>query len=81
MNQFGDLTDDEFKLQVHGHKGSCLQIPKLEDVVKPTTIVSDIAVPDSVDWAAAGDVTPVKNQGQCGLFCLRAHSHITLSNL
>jgi len=66
MNQFGDLTDDEFKLQIHGHKGSCLQIPKLEDVVKPTTIVSDIAVPDSVDWEASGDVTPVKNQGQCG---------------
>eukprot|EP01084_Bolivina_argentea_P123763 219311_1 len=25
MNQFGDLTDDEFKIRIHGHKDSCLQ--------------------------------------------------------
>jgi C1A family cysteine protease len=69
MNQFGDLTDDEFKIQIHGHKGSCLQIPTLETLVEPQdefTMDSSIQAPTAVDWQASGDVTPVKNQGQCG---------------
>jgi hypothetical protein len=69
LNQFGDLTGDEFKLQVHGKSGSCLRtqdkIPmKHGDNQKSQQKVS--AVPASVDWTTKGVVTPVKNQGQCG---------------
>jgi C1A family cysteine protease len=66
MNQFGDLTDDEFKLQIHGHLGSCLQTPQMETLIPPDDEPSDVPAPASVDWEASGDVTPVKNQGQCG---------------
>jgi C1A family cysteine protease len=69
MNQFGDMTDDEFKLYIHGHKGSCLQVPPLENDVRPTDNIirePEFQAPASVDWQASGDVTPVKNQGQCG---------------
>ena len=74
MNQFGDMTDDQFKIYIHGHKGSCLQVPPLEDQLTPTNdfgITTDkepVQAPASVDWQASGDVTPVKNQGQCGMF-------------
>jgi len=70
LNQFGDLTMDEFRLKVHGHKGSCLSSERRQKRVgsknKLAGDVKAVNVPTSVDWEAAGDVTPVKNQGDCG---------------
>merc|ERR1712093_409932 len=64
VNQFADLTTDEFEAQYTGLK-------------KPDNVWGDLpylgqhkysgaAIPSSVDWSQKGAVTPIKNQGQCG---------------
>jgi len=63
INQFTDLTHEEFKQQHLGYN--------LETVVRQTTsctkfATTGAAVPTSVDWRANNAVTPVKDQGQCG---------------
>jgi cathepsin L len=69
LNQFGDLTMDEFRVKVHGHKGSCLPQEgkklRVSNSIKAAGAVP-ATLPASVDWEASGDVTPVKNQGDCG---------------
>jgi C1A family cysteine protease len=69
MNQFGDMTKDEFRQYIHGDVGSCLNPLKTD----PTFIIGGdhvheepVNAPASVDWTSKGVVTPVKNQGQCG---------------
>jgi cathepsin L len=61
VNQFSDLTLDEFKRFLGSGPG-----PKsLEgEVFKPTVPQKDL--PPTVDWRTKGVVTPVKNQGSCG---------------
>lgn len=70
LNQFGDLTAEEFKLAVHGHTGSCLRKRSVQErVVMEEYTPKAYAVPDSIDWTnyeGKSYVTPVKNQGQCG---------------
>jgi len=58
INQFADLTNEEFVQQYTGFKAMD-NLPE-----SPVEIVGDR--PESIDWRAKGAVTPVKDQGQCG---------------
>ena len=56
LNQYGDLTNDEFRIKVHGHRGSCLHHkPKhLRDLSHNRTPFDNSKKvgdnPDSIDW-------------------------------
>ena len=75
LNQFGDLTSDEFGYQVHGHLGSCMKYGDGERskgksvVLKEEEEFENVEVPSNIDWTDYNGytyVTPVKNQGSCG---------------
>jgi len=64
LNQFADLTNDEFKSLYLGMNVDVQKNP--EFVTNEVTELEVADVPDSVDWRQSGIVTEVKNQGQCG---------------
>jgi C1A family cysteine protease len=71
MNQFGDLTHNEFLIAIHGHNESCLNFDESQPSFVGTVdsedlLESDVPAPASVDWIKAGDVNAVKSQGSCG---------------
>jgi len=69
LNQFGDLTGDEFITKIHGTSGSCYKNNKLTRKLKSSSssISNKVnANPTSIDWTTKGVVTPVKDQGSCG---------------
>ncbi|KAH7577051.1 hypothetical protein JRO89_XS01G0197700 [Xanthoceras sorbifolium] len=80
VNEFADLTNEEFKAsrnRFKGHMGSQSELIsyKYENVT---------AVPPTMDWRMRGAVTPVKNQGQCvaaleGITQLRTGILVSLS--
>ncbi|TKY71824.1 Senescence-specific cysteine protease SAG12 [Spatholobus suberectus] len=60
LNQFSDLTEQEF---IASHTG--LKISSLQDSSSVTPLnLTDI--PTSLDWRDKGAVTDIKDQGQCG---------------
>merc|ERR1719174_2723905 len=67
INQFADLTHDEFAEKYIGG-GVKPELKKMWEGVPylGQHKYSGAALPDSVDWVSKGAVTPVKNQGQCG---------------
>merc|ERR1719414_864632 len=71
MNQFADLSGDDFRMYVHGHTGSCMETRTVQERVamdEPRDF-SDVEAPDAIDWTdkdGESYVSAVKNQGQCG---------------
>ena len=64
VNQFADLTAAEFKAQVVS--GSFRRSAVRNTTVGVRGLWSRADLPASVNWTAAGAVTPVKDQAQCG---------------
>ncbi|VAI50434.1 unnamed protein product [Triticum turgidum subsp. durum] len=78
VNQFADLTNEEFKARKanKGYKPSMERMPtgfRYENV-------SFDALPATIDWRTKGAVTPIKDQGQCeGVVKLKTGKLISLS--
>jgi len=62
MNEFGDLTGEEFFAKYTGYRGPQNDFLRSKNVADLSAVVADA----SVDWTTKGAVTPIKNQGQCG---------------
>jgi C1A family cysteine protease len=62
LNQFADLTPEEFGAIYTG------ALPAPQEVVEENTVVlpTEGTVPTSWNWVNQGAVTPIKNQQQCG---------------
>ena len=72
MNQFGDLTVDEYRYFFLGLRSDFSNGTKGSAFLPP----SGVTLPDTVDWRTKGYVTPVKNQGM-----LLSNSISTMSTL
>lgn len=67
VNQFTDMSHSEFRKVM----GGCAKVPKhiLEGNQTDGSHwvpLTNVDIPDSVDWRTQGYVNPIKNQGQCG---------------
>jgi C1A family cysteine protease len=61
LNQFADLTSDEFAAKyIGGYR------PASTEKNYELSHLRAVDLPASVDWSEKGAVTPIKNQGQCG---------------
>ncbi|KAJ4729660.1 Senescence-specific cysteine protease [Melia azedarach] len=63
VNEFADLTNEEFKTTRNRFKGHMCSDDQKTASFKYENVT---AVPSTMDWRKKGAVTPVKDQGQCG---------------
>lgn len=68
LNEFADLSHDEFKKMYLGLKVDNELLNKREKSQQEFAYRDFVDLPKSVDWRKKGAVTPVKNQGQCGTY-------------
>jgi len=61
INQFTDMTQEEFAAQY-----LTLKVNRKYENEHPMLGMTQGGLQANIDWVAAGKVTPVKNQGQCG---------------
>ncbi|XP_020840588.2 cathepsin L2-like [Phascolarctos cinereus] len=63
MNDFGDMTDEEFKEMLNPK----MSPPRIRRDTTTATIFSNFSdPPKSIDWRRLGYMTPVRNQRRCG---------------
>uniref|UniRef100_A0A8C7JLB4 Cathepsin L1-like n=2 Tax=Oncorhynchus kisutch TaxID=8019 RepID=A0A8C7JLB4_ONCKI len=62
MNQFGDMTNEEFGQLMNGYKQTTERKYKGSLFMEPNYLQA----PEAVDWREKGYVTPIKNQCSCG---------------
>jgi len=60
LNQFSDLSVEEFKRQY------LMKVERPLDGVAPAVAKANYSYVSSIDWRQSGKVSRVKNQGQCG---------------
>merc|ERR1719424_1781353 len=66
VNEFSDLSHDEFKALYVGPKIPVRNATHQLNLAEKKLRVKMTGTADAFDWRTKGAVTPVKNQGQCG---------------
>ncbi|XP_010539770.1 PREDICTED: cysteine protease XCP2 [Tarenaya hassleriana] len=66
LNEFADLTHEEFKKMYLGLKTDLISRKEDRSYDEEFAYKDVEAIPKSVDWRKKGAVTEVKNQGSCG---------------
>jgi C1A family cysteine protease len=59
INQFADITNEEFRSTYLGYAGSEIEHDNVNEF-------TGVQAPTSVNWVDAGEVPPILNQAQCG---------------